>query len=131
MRKLAAAYPKAAALQSQAGFTLEDMAAWLRGRQRLPEARDALKQAVAYQRAAVDLAAAPAKDGYRSLLCDESLALAETLLALNDHGGAAEAVAGLTKAKPAGWPGKPEIADRLKAVQDELRMMNETERRPF
>ncbi len=124
-RKLAAAYPKAPVLQSQAGLTLEDMAAWLRERRRLPEARDALKQAVAFQRTAVDLAAAPVKNGYRALLCDESLALAETLLALNDRGGVAEAVAELTKAKPAGWPGKPEIADRLQAVQDALRMMND------
>ena len=86
VRKLAAAYPKAAGLQSQAGFTLEDMATWLRGRRRLPEARDALKQAVGYQRAAVDLA--PQQASYRLMLCEESLALAETLLALDDRAAA-------------------------------------------
>ena len=119
VRKLAAAYPKAAAVQSTAGFTLEDMAAWLRERRRLPEARDALKQAVAYQQAAVDLA--PQQKGYRSMLCDESLVLAETLLALNDRAGAADAVAELNKVKPAGWPGKPDVTDRLKKVQDQLK----------
>ena len=121
VRKLAGAYPQAPGLQSQAGFTLEDMAAWLRQSRRPEDARDALKQAVVFQRAAVDLAPPQGKDGYRSLLCDEYLALAETLLGLNDRTGAADAVAELAKAKPAGWPQKREVADRYQALQDKLK----------
>jgi tetratricopeptide (TPR) repeat protein/predicted Ser/Thr protein kinase len=120
VRKLAAGAPKDAHAQGQAGVTLWDEAKWLRQNRRPEDSRDALKQAVAFQRSALELCAAPLKDPFQRVLCDESLDLAETLLALKDRAGAADAAAELAKA-PTAWLDDPKTAERYKDLREKLK----------
>jgi len=99
--KLADASPKVAGLQSDAGLALGSLASLLREGRQWDDARTSLQEAIRRQRAAVELD--PSNAEYRRRLCDHYLALARTLLELNDHAAAAAAVADLAKAAPADW----------------------------
>jgi len=101
--KLAGAFPKVAEFQSNLAVTEHGLARFLLEGKQLKEARPYLEKAVRHQRAALEIT--PQHPGFRQQLGSHYLALAQTLVKLNDHAASAAAVAEWVQAMPAGWQG--------------------------
>jgi eukaryotic-like serine/threonine-protein kinase len=99
--KLADAYPNLPRLQADAAVALGGLAQWLRERHKPADAHDFFQEAVRREQAA--LKQEPQNAAVRRSLCSHYLGLAQTLLDVNDHAAAADIIAQLVKAAPAGW----------------------------
>lgn len=97
-KKLAADSPTVPEYQSGLGGTLDKLAGILHDRGELAEARKLLEQAISHQQAALE--ANPRHPPYQQLLRNHYSVLAETLLRLKDHAGAAKAAQAMAGVRP-------------------------------
>jgi tetratricopeptide (TPR) repeat protein/serine/threonine protein kinase len=100
-RKLAAGSPGVPAYQSQLGATLNNLAIELNGRKDFAQAARLLEEAVARQKAALDID--PRNPRYRLCLRNHYWNLAEALLGRAEHGKAARVAAELPGLYPDAW----------------------------
>ena len=94
--------------KSDLAQSLRELAQHLQKMGRPSDARQALRDAVVHQNAAVRQA--PEQGAYRQWLCIHYLELGEALITEKDHAGTAKAMADLLLEAPPGWPNYPAAA---------------------
>jgi serine/threonine-protein kinase len=111
LKKVAADFPAVTEYQCHAGGMLDNLAELLRKRSDLVEARRLLDEAVGYLQAVLKVK--PRDPTARNLLSNHYSRLADTLVRLGDHDGAARAAAELPRGMPDRWRDYHEAAQFL------------------
>src|SRR5262249_32474639 len=111
LERRANAFPQVLDYKHELGVVLNDYAKFLLRRDKLVEAGRYFREAIHSERAAVQ--GDPQKAPFRQALCASYLGLVDTLVQLEDHAGAAQAVADLLAVAPANWPDYPRAAALL------------------